>query len=258
MKNRPEATNIWYAFVLRNLKTGWTPAERQAYFRWLNKARGWSGGASYQGFINNIDKDAYENATDTERLAVEASGARKPPAIKELPKPKGPGHDWSLAELTGISEKAKTSRNFANGQRAFNAGRCVLCHRFAGEGGATGPDLTQAAGRFGFNDLVEATIEPSKVISDQYKASSIATTSGKVFTGRIVAESPEKLTILVDPEDSTKIVEVARKEVEENQPSKTSIMPEKLLNPLSEDEVLDLFAYILSRGDKNDPMFKKK
>ena len=35
-------------------------------------------------------------------------------------------------------------------------------------------------------------------------------------------------------------------------------MPEKLLNPLSQDEVLDLFAYILSRGDKNDPMFKKK
>jgi putative heme-binding domain-containing protein len=258
MKNRPEATNIWYAFVLRNLKAGWTADQRKAYFRWLDKARGWSGGASYQGFINNIDKDAYDNASDTDRLAVEAAGVHKPVPIKEIPKPKGPGHDWTLAELIGASERAQTGRNFANGQRAFAAARCVVCHRFAGEGGATGPDLTQAAGRFGYKDMVEATIEPSKVISDQYKASSIATTSGKVFTGRIVAESPEKLTILVDPEDSTKIVEVARKEVEENQPSKTSIMPEKLLNPLSEDEVLDLFAYILSRGDKNDPMFKKK
>ncbi len=258
LKNRPEATNIHYAFVLRNLKEGWTPAQRQAYFRWLDKARGWSGGASYQGFINNIDKDAYENASDVERLAVESSGARKPTPVKELPKPRGPGHEWALAELTAQADKGLSGRNFANGQRTFAAARCVLCHRFSGEGGATGPDLTQAAGRFGFKDLAEATIDPSKVISDQYRASSIATTNGKVYTGRVVGETADKLVILVDPEDSTKVVEVAKKEIEENEPSKTSIMPEKLLSPLSKDEVLDLFAYILSRGDANDPMFKKK
>jgi putative heme-binding domain-containing protein len=258
MKNRPEATNIWYAFVLRNLKTGWTLDQRKAYFRWLDKARGWSGGASYQGFINNIDKDAYDNATDTERLAVEAAGVHKPAPIKEIPKPKGPGRQWTLRELMTASALGQTGRNFANGQRAFAAARCIVCHRFGGEGGATGPDLTQAAGRFGFKDLVEATLDPSKVISDQYRASIVATTKGQVFTGRIVGESPEKLTILLDPEDSTKVVEVPRSEIDENIPSKISIMPEKLLNPLSKDEVLDLFAYILSRGDKNDPMFKKR
>ena len=258
LANRPEATNIHYAFVLRNLKEGWTLDQRKAYFRWLDKARTWTGGASYLGFINNIDKDAYENASDVERLAVEASGARKPTPVKELPKPKGPGHEWVLSELVALAGKGSSGRNFANGQKAFSAARCVLCHRFSGEGGATGPDLTQAAGRFGFKDLVEATIEPSKVISDQYRASSIATTAGKVYTGRIVGETPDKLVILVDPEDSTKVVEVPKKEIDENQPSKTSIMPEKLLSPLSQDEVLDLFAYILSRGDANDPMFKKK
>ena len=39
MANRPEATNIHYAFVLRNLKEGWTLDQRKAYFRWLDKAR---------------------------------------------------------------------------------------------------------------------------------------------------------------------------------------------------------------------------
>jgi len=258
MKNRPEATNIHYAFVLRNLKTGWTLDQRKRYFQFLNKARGWSGGASYGGFINNIDKDAYDNATDTERLAVEAAGVRKPPKLKELPKPKGPGHDWTLADLISQTGASQTGRNFANGQRAFAAARCVVCHRFAGEGGATGPDLTQAAGRFAFKDMVEATIEPSKVISDQYRASIVATTDGKTYTGRIVGENPDKLTILLDPEDSTKVVEVPRKSIDEVAPSPVSIMPEKLLSPLSKDEVLDLFAYILSRGDANDPVFKKK
>jgi hypothetical protein len=35
-------------------------------------------------------------------------------------------------------------------------------------------------------------------------------------------------------------------------------MPADLLKPLNEDEVLDLMAYLLSRGDPNHPMFKKE
>jgi putative heme-binding domain-containing protein len=258
MANRPEATNIHYAFVLRNLREGWTFDQRKAYFRWLDKARKWSGGASYQGFLNNIDKDAFENASEAERLAVEAAGARKPFQVKELPRPRGPGHDWKLDELVSLSEKGLSGRSLAGGQRAFAAARCVLCHRFAGEGGATGPDLTQAAGRFGFKDLAEAMIEPSKVVSDQYRSSTIATHSGKVYNGRVVGEAGDKLTVLVDPEDSTRVVDIPRADIEEMQPSKVSMMPEKLLDPLGQDEVLDLFVYLLSRGDPNDPMFQKK
>ena len=39
----------------------------------------------------------------------------------------------------------KKRRNFAHGKRTFEAARCIVCHRFDGNGGATGPDLTQAA-----------------------------------------------------------------------------------------------------------------
>ena len=45
--------------------------------------------------------------------------------------------------------------------------------------------------------------------------------------------------------------------VKEVRPSKLSPMPEGLLNVLREDEVLDLLAYLLSRGDPNHPMFRK-
>lgn len=256
LANRPDAQKIHYAFVLRNVRDGWTPAERKFYFGWLQQARKWSGGASYQGFINNIDKEAFDNATDAERLALETSGARKPYQVKELPKPQGPGHAWTLDELLGLSKTGMKGRNFARGQRTFAAARCVVCHRFAGDGGATGPDLTQAAGRFGFKDLCEALIEPSKVVSDQYRASVVATTSGKVYTGRIVNESNDSITMLVDPEDPTKVVEIKKSEIDESSPSKVSLMPEKLLDTLNKNEVLDLMAYLLSRGNPADPMFR--
>jgi hypothetical protein len=41
------------------------------------------------------------------------------------------------------------------------------------------------------------------------------------------------------------------------QPSAVSVMPGDLLKPLGEDEVLDLLAYLLSRGDPKHPVFRK-
>ena len=35
------------------------------------------------------------------------------------------------------------------------------------------------------------------------------------------------------------------------------MMPTGLLNTLHEDEMLDLLAYLLSRGDRNHAMFQK-
>jgi putative heme-binding domain-containing protein len=148
-------------------------------------------------------------------------------------------------------------RDFERGQRTFAAARCVVCHRFGEDGGATGPDLTQAAGRFQLKDLVEAMVHPSKVVSDQYKASIVQTADGKVFTGRIVSESPETITIVTDPEDATKFAEIKRSDIEEILPSSESLMPRGLLDPLNESEVLDLLAYTLSRGNKHDSRFKR-
>jgi hypothetical protein len=38
--------------------------------------------------------------------------------------------------------------------------------------------------------------------------------------------------------------------------SKVSPMPEGLLSMLKKEEILDLVAYVLSGGDKGNPMFK--
>ena len=151
------------------MKEGWTLDQRRFYFQWLHDARQkWNGGASFQGFLNNMDRDAFENASESERLAIEATGARQPFRVKELPKAAGPGHDWTLDEILADVPSKLKGRNFKNGEKTFAAARCIVCHRFGGEGGATGPDLTQAAGRFGPKDLAEAILQPSKVISDQY------------------------------------------------------------------------------------------
>lgn len=255
--NTPDLQQYHYAFVLRNVKNGWTLDDRKTFFSWFEKAHKWAGGASFQKFLTNIDNASFEMMPEAERIVVEAAGARKPYVRPELPKPAGPGKDYSLDELVALSQTEMKGRDFKNGEKMFQAARCVVCHRFAGDGGSTGPDLTQAAGRFNFKDLTESIIDPSKVVSDQYKTTVVETKEGKAYTGRVVNITSDSLTLLVDPEDSTKLVTVKLSDIEEKQLSPASLMPKDLLKQLNKDEVLDLLAYLLSRGNAKDAMFRK-
>ncbi|MSR30576.1 MAG: c-type cytochrome [Gemmataceae bacterium] len=256
LANSPDLQKLHYLFAMRNLKNHWTLEHRKVYFTTLNEMRTKSGGASYQGFLNLIEKDAFDNATDADRLAIEALGLRKPFQVKALPKAIGPGKEWKLAELVQASEGKLKGRNFKNGEKMFAAARCVVCHRFNGDGGATGPDLTQAAGRFTLKDLCESIVEPNKVISDQYRASIIETKTGQTITGKIVSENQEAIIVVTDPEDSTKVRELKKTAIEQVIPAPVSLMPGNLLLTLNDTEVWDLLAYLLSRGDPASPYFR--
>jgi putative heme-binding domain-containing protein len=153
-------------------------------------------------------------------------------------------------------EQGLKSRDFDRGRSLFGAANCFSCHRFANEGGASGPDLTGAAGRFSMRDLLESIIEPSKEISDQYAAVVITTTDGKVVTGRIVNLHTDSMSVMTNMLDPNGLTNVDRKKVESMETSKVSMMPEGLFDTFKEDEILDLVAYVLSRGDRNNKMFK--
>lgn len=255
LANMPNLDQTHYAYVLRNMKYGWTLEQRRQYLDWFARASTKRGGASFTGFLTNIKNEFLENATEAERKALESSIAAAAPKEADLPKPKGPGKEWTLEELVALTKSGLSGRNFENGKRTYASSRCISCHRYLGEGGSTGPDLSSVAGRFSYKDMLESIIVPSKVVSDQYKASIVTTESGKVYTGRILNEADGKVTILIDPVDATKVVTISKDEIDEVLPSPTSLMPAKLLNQLNRDEVLDLLAFLMSRGNPSDPVF---
>ena len=258
LANQPELQKLHYAFTLRNVRYGWTLDQRRQYLVWLAEARNRSGGASYQGFIDNMRKDALQNTSEAERKLLATEIVVKAIDVGELPKAVGPGRAWTLDELVAASKNGLRARDFENGRKMFAAARCIVCHRFEGSGGATGPDLTNVAGRFSPRDLGESIVNPSKVVSDQYRASIVITNSGKVYTGRLGADQEDQLTILIDPQDASKVVTIRKSEVEAVKPSNVSLMPNDLLKELNRDEVLDLFAYLLSRGNPDDVIFARK
>jgi len=104
---------------------------------------------------------------------------------------------------------------------------------------------------------MESVVLPNKVISDQYAAVVISTTDGEVVTGRIANLNGDSMSINTNMLDPNLQVRVDRRKIEEMKPSPVSMMPEGLLNTLNREEVLDLAAYLMSRGDRNADYYHK-
>jgi putative heme-binding domain-containing protein len=245
------------ARALRVLKHSWSPEQRREYFTWLRRAESYKGGASFGGFLKNIRDDAIATLTAAEKadlksileapIATAAAVATKPrPFVKA----------WAVTDLAPMVEKGLTGRDFDRGRKLFGEASCFACHRFDNEGGAQGPDLTGSAGRFSPRDLLESIIEPSKEVSDQYASVVISTTNGRIVTGRIVNLSGDGISVLTNLLDPNAISHVDHRRVESIETSKVSMMPAGLLDTFTEDEVKDLVAYLLSRGDRASPLFK--
>src|SRR5262249_31310731 len=246
-----------YGRSLRVLKSGWTLSQRKEYFRWLLKAASFRGGASMRGFLRIMRNDAIATLTDDDKKALKEILDAKPTEKAPITgKPRAVVKNYKVDDLVGVVEKGlKTKRDFDKGRRYFAEARCFVCHRFDNEGGSMGPDLTGISGRFGVKDLLVSIIEPSKEISDQYAAVEVVTNKGRTIVGRIVNLNNDNVMINTDMEDPNAIVQVKRKDVESMKTSKVSMMPEGLINGFTEDEIVDLMAYLLSRGDRKHKMF---
>ena len=263
LESPTQEEQIEYARSLRMLKSGWTGELRAAYFNWFLKAANYRGGASFSKFIEFIRNDAVASLSAAQKTELKDLLAKKP-VIKspfEIMAAAMIGRkyvkEWKLEELSQTATTGLKNRDFDRGRKMFAAGGCFACHRFANEGGMTGPDLTGAGGRYSPHDLLEQIIDPSKEINEQFVPVIVKMKNGDIVTGVVVNMNGERVSVNTDMFDPNQRVNVNRPQVESIEPSKVSPMPPGLLNLMQKDEVMDLLAYILSGGDRNHPAFKK-
>ena len=128
-----------------------------------------------------------------------------------------------------------------SGKKLFLA-TCSGCHTLFAVGGNAGPDLT-AYQRSDVNALLRAVIDPSAEIREGYEAFNVETKDERSLTGFIAARD-ERLVVLRGLDGQN--ISLARTNISEMKPSALSLMPEGLLDPLSDQQVRDLFAYLRS------------
>lgn len=250
---------IDYARSLRVLKTGWTRPLRETYFSWFLKAESFKGGASLANSMKNLKADAVALLSPAERESLASilnATAPKTTAMQTLAA-RGHVNDWTVSNLSPAMERGlKNGRDFDRGRSLFGAAGCAACHRYENDGASVGPDLTNVAGRFSARDLLESIVEPNKEISDQYGAIVIAKKNGETVTGRVGNLNGDNLQVLENMFAPNDFTVVNRNDVQSITPATTSMMPGGLLNYFKEDEINDLMAYLLSRGNRNQRMFR--
>lgn len=159
---------LHYAALLRLVRSGWTPELRVEHLSLVRSARALPGGFSLAGFWEAVERE-------TIAALPPESAAELLVRVPEAPTPAqyAPAEARAFVRAWNVEDAADALRgagaaDHARGARLFEAVGCVQCHRVDGRGGSVGPDLSAAGARFSTRDLLEAVIEPQRVVSDQY------------------------------------------------------------------------------------------
>ncbi|MDA1050500.1 MAG: c-type cytochrome [Planctomycetota bacterium] len=121
---------------------------------------------------------------------------------------------------------------------------CASCHKLHGQGIAVGPDLTGAERKDRLK-LIRNIVDPSSEVRPQYISHVAITSDGRVLTGLLAESNAETITLL---DAKNKRTVLSRSDLEELRESTVSLMPEKLLDPLTDQQIRDLLAYLQSDG----------
>ena len=157
---------------------------------------------------------------------------------------------WKEAQVATASDKNEQIERIVKvlqtrsgrpdvGQSIYQS-RCGSCHQMFGEGGDIGPDLT-GYDRRNVDELLLNIVDPNASIREGYVNYHLKIKDGRTLVGTIQAQSGN--TVTLKPFGS-EAVTLSQDQIVDMQAQPTSLMPERLLNGLTEQQISDLFAYI--------------
>ena len=149
----------------------------------------------------------------------------------------------AMAKYKNMLTNENISTADAGKGRYIFEGLCGACHVMYGEGGILGPELT-GADRSNIDYLLNNVMDPSGIVQDDYKMVMITTRDGRTYAGNIANENDRSITLRVVGQDA---VVISKSSIQSMDNSELSMMPEAMLDDMSPSQVLNLFAYLMSK-----------
>jgi putative membrane-bound dehydrogenase-like protein len=173
----------------------------------------------------------HNQAKLTERLAANWGNVRQSSDDKRL-------QIEALKKQLTMEVISKADRS--KGRATFEKS-CANCHRLFGEGKQIGPDLTGAQ-RSNLEYLLENIVDPSSVVTADFRASIVVMEDGRVLTGLITDRNERSLTLATQ----TELLKLQVSEIQDTRSSNNSVMPDGLLHALTPEQIRDLIGYLQS------------
>lgn len=150
------------------------------------------------------------------------------------------------AALARAGDPKRGSKVFFNAERSL----CIKCHRVGDTGERIGPELTGIGARFSRVYLIESILEPSRTVVPAFSSVLVSLKDGRIVTGVKVTETETMLTLA---DNEGKKHEIKKADIDEQRPVMTSTMPEGLEKRLTEQEFVDLVAFLVGLKDRGPP-----
>ncbi len=184
------------------------------------------------------------------RHVVRLDGAAASVAMQEpdkaisIPQP-DPANPNLIANLDYAEVLQRTlavkSGDAESGAKLFRQQSCINCHTYANGQQPRGPHLVDIGRRYKPAELVESIVDPGKRIAQGFDTWAFAMASGKIYTGFVVLESAETVTL----RDATGIaVNLIQDDIDDRVKQELSMMPKGIVGNLTPEQLADLLAYL--------------
>jgi putative membrane-bound dehydrogenase-like protein len=147
------------------------------------------------------------------------------------------------AALTRTGDVERGRKVFLNAEKSL----CVKCHRVGEQGERIGPELTGIGARFGRVYLVESILDPNRAVVPGFATLRLELKDGRVFTGVKASETDTTLTLA---DNEAKKHELKKADIQEQRPVGVSTMPDGAEKRMTEQEFIDLVAYLVSLKER--------
>jgi putative heme-binding domain-containing protein len=117
---------------------------------------------------------------------------------------------------------------------------CSACHTYQNSGGKVGPDLTGVKNQPA-DALLLHILVPNYEVLPTYQSISISTNDGRLFSGWLVSENENSLTLRTTFGTDESIL---RRNISSINNSGLSLMPDGLEQGINKDEMAKLIAYL--------------
>ncbi|MAT30653.1 MAG: hypothetical protein CMP29_02545 [Roseibacillus sp.] len=153
-----------------------------------------------------------------------------------------------ITEIKALLSAERPIGNPSDGYTVF-AQQCAACHKFRDQGRDIGPDLTGYEMK-NLDYLVPAIIDPNLGIREGFELSTITlrpagNATSAILTGFIT--DANDLTVTIKDLSGIRTV-IARKDLSQLTRAPVSVMPDGLLDQLTDQQIRDLVAYLQSKS----------
>jgi putative heme-binding domain-containing protein len=178
------------------------------------------------------------------------------PVLDDLLKRNTRSHAWTYDELVAGIDPVPAGRSWEVGKELFKVASCTGCHKLGNEGNVFGPDLTKLTDKkHTVQSILLAMVDPSKEIDEKYQSNSFVLDDGRLLTGMIMEEDDDIVKIVINPLAKEQVTILEKQAIVGRKKATVSLMPSGLLDKLTQEEILDLLAYVYAKGDEKHVLF---